>query len=164
MATRVRYDIDLSGPFFTKDVKKTVRENMRAALMATAEQGRDIVKSLIPVGPSRNGHLRDHIVAVDKSQTGTPWHLTAVVKSTLHLTMPGHRGYATYIETGVRKGTATYRSGRRAGQLSGKITSADVRRVRAAGGFRGYYMFRTARSAMARSNKLLRANYTKGLE
>ena len=163
MATRVRYDIDLSGPFFTKDVKKTVRENMRVALMATAEQGRDIVKSLTPVGPARGGHLRDHIVAVNKSQTGTPWHLTAVVKSTMNLTMPGFKGYTAYVETGVRRGSAVYRSGRMAGQRSGKVTSADITAVRSGGGFSGRHMFRAAIAGMRRANKPLRANYTKGL-
>lgn len=149
MAT-VKYEIDLSGPLFKKDVRKTIRENMRQALMAEAVGGRDIARSLVPVGPAANGHLRDSIVAVNKSQTGTPWALTAVVKSTINLTMPGHIGYATYIETGIRKAREVKRFGH------------DQRGP--TGTFKGYHMFRAARGAMSRATKLLRADYTKGLE
>ena len=128
MATRVRYDIDISGPFFTKDVRKTVRENMRAALLATVAEGRDIVKQQLTPGHGYlTGALSDHIQASNKSLTGQPWALSAVVRSTVNQTMPGHKGYATKIE--------------------GK-----------------YGMFRNARSAMNRAGKLIKADYTKGLE
>lgn len=128
MATRIRYDIDISGPFFTKDVRKTVRENMRAALLETVMQGRDIVQQQLTPGHGYlTGNLSNHIQASNKSLTGQPWALSAVVRSTVNQTMPGHKGYAMKVEA-------------------------------------KYGMFRNARSAMRRAGKLLKANYTRGLE
>lgn len=158
----------ITGPFLTKSpaaIKETVRQNMRRALMATAEEARDVAKAAIPLGPGTSGgHLRNDIVASDKSLNGNHWALTAVARSVNRERMPGHRGYATYIESGVRAGSATYKSGIRAGMRSGKVLASDKAAVRGGAGFKGYGAFRKAYSVIRSATKLLRADYTKGLE
>ena len=122
MATRVRYDIDLSGPFFTKDVKKTVRENMRVALLETVTQGRDIVQQQLTPGHGYlTGRLSSHIQAANKSLSGQPWALSAVVRSTVNQVMPGHKGYAMKIEAKYHM----FRNARAAMRRAGKLLRAN---------------------------------------
>lgn len=122
-----RWTIDATGPLFEKDVRKTVRANMQTALMAAAEEGREIVQAQLTPGHGYlTGRLSEHIIATNKSRSGTPWALSAVTRSRLYETM-GADSYTTRIEA-------------------------------------KYGMFRAARGALRMLNKLLQANYTKGLE
>lgn len=158
----------ITGPFLSKSpgaIKETVRDNMRRALTETADEGRDIVQAAIPLGPGTSGgHLRDDITSSMQSLTGNRWSLTAVVRSSNAQRMPSRRGYTTYIETGVRAGTATYKSGLRMGERTGRVTAADRKAVRSGLGFKGYGAFRKAFGVMRAATKLLQADYARGLE
>lgn len=122
-----RWTIDATGPLFQKDIRKTVRANMQAALIASANEGREIVQAQLTPGHGYlTGRLSSHIIATNKSRSGQPWALSAVTRSRLYETM-GADSYTSRIEA-------------------------------------KYHMFRAARGAMRMLNKLLQADYTKGLE
>lgn len=122
-----QWQIDTSGPLFQKDVRKTVRQNMQTALMASATEGREIVQAQLSPGHGYlTGQLHDHIVATNKSISGQPWALSAVARSSLFQKL-GSDSYTSKIEA-------------------------------------KYHMFRAARGAIRMLNKLIQADYTKGLE
>ena len=74
--------IDLEGRFFTADVRRTVRQNLRALSEALAEQGEAEVKARLAGGGREAAHTarlvrgRTHAVA---SRGGRQWALTAVI-------------------------------------------------------------------------------------
>lgn len=130
-----KVEVDLTGPFFTADVAKTLRENMRQALEGLAEEGERLVKSQFPVYTGRG---RAGVVGRVKSLDGRPWFLTAVVSQQYVYPWGKHglRGFAG-------RSQAEYRGGKLEAQRK---------------------MFRRTATAMRRSVKILRANLTKGLE
>lgn len=148
----IKVDWEKHGPLFTKDIRKTVRENIRAAMDELAQEGETAIRELTPVGPGRHEmHLRDSIIGRTRALKGKKWAVTAVVSPTINQTLPNYRGYATYIETGVRRGTGKY----------GRITSSD----RAGRGtFRGARMFSRGVARMRGRIKAALADLTKGLE
>lgn len=130
--------VEYSGPFFEKSPSKTFRQNARAALLVMAQDGADLVQSELASHRGEQApHIADHIEGRVKSLQGKPWALSSVVSSQLHLMLPGHKGYALFLETGQR------------GQ---RQTS-----------FRGLYAFRRVANAMKRSRKVVAADLTKGL-
>lgn len=163
--TLLRVDVQHSGKFFTEDIKKTIRENVRDGLAEWAKETETVVRELTPVGEGRHGeHLQDSIHGRVRSLQGKLWAVTAVVTPTIHLRLPRFRGYATYIETGVRQGSAVYKKGVMAGMRSGKITYRDVAAVRRGTGYQGAGMFRRGGSIMRDRAKDRLTNITKGLE
>lgn len=132
--------VEYSGPLFTVDVKKTFRQNARVMLLQIAEDGEQMVKAELAMHRgSVAPHISDHIEGRVKSLTGKPWALTSVVSSTIHLQLPGHKGYAQFLEDGHR--------GR-----SGIQTT-----------FRGYFVFRRVGAAIKRTRRPAAANLVKGL-
>lgn len=121
--TESRTTVELSGPFFTVDVKKTFRGNCRVMLSAIAEEGEKAVKARAPYytgdGGDPDAHIRDFIRGRVTSLTGKPWQLTAVVSSLFHMfnTYNGkHYGYGRKLERKTRffrRGVATVRKQRR---------------------------------------------------
>lgn len=121
--TGVRTEVELKGPFFTKDVRKTFRQNARVMLEAIAVEGEAAVKARAPYytgrGGDPNAHIRDHIRGRVKSLRGKPWALTAVVSSLFHFyNKQGgkHYGYGRKLERKsrfFRRGVATVRKQRR---------------------------------------------------
>jgi hypothetical protein len=151
----VRIDTQYAGPLFTKDIRKTFRENVRDGLDELAQEGAKAVAERIPVGPGRHErHLRDSIVGGTRGFTGRQWAVTAAIRNDLSPTLPGRRGYATYIETGVRSGSGK----------GGRVLSADRKAVRASGGFQGVHAFARGASVVRAGIKAALANLTKGLE
>lgn len=140
MASRtVKYSIDLDGPLFRKDVRKTVGENIQRAMEGFAEAGEEIVRQQLTHGHGYlTGRLHDSVIGRTKSIHGHQWRTNAVVSPQVNLTMPRFRGYATFIETGKWGG---------------------VRR----GAFRGYKMFAAVKRSTRAAVKVLRNDYTKGL-
>lgn len=115
--------VDLTGPFFTKDPRKTFRQNARVMLQAIAEEGEAAVKARAPYYTGRSGdpnaHIRDFIRGRVVSLRGKPWALTAVVSSLFHMynTDNGkHYGYGRKLDRKTRffrRGVATVRKQRR---------------------------------------------------
>jgi hypothetical protein len=75
---RPKLQVDLSGPLFSRDVKKTVRNNIRRMLEGLAEEGERLARSAWPV---LTGAGRDHTEGRVRSLTGKPWFLTAVISA-----------------------------------------------------------------------------------
>jgi hypothetical protein len=80
--------IDLSGPFFTKDPRKTFRPNARVMLKAIEEEGEADVRAQLRAGESGRvpishgvtpNRVSAHVVGRVASLTGKPWQVTAVV-------------------------------------------------------------------------------------
>jgi len=116
-----RWTIDTSGPLFQRDVKKKVRANMQAALMAAASEGREIVQAQLQPGHGYlTGRLHDHIVATNKSISGTPWALSAVTRSRLVESM-GRDSYTSKIEAKYHM----FRAARGAVRMAAKLLQAD---------------------------------------
>jgi hypothetical protein len=86
-ATRITTTIDLSGPFFAKDVKKTFLENVHTMLEAIAEEGESDVRAQLVAGQSSRAEIRrlkgervsSHAVGRVKSLAGKNWRYTAVI-------------------------------------------------------------------------------------
>lgn len=114
---------ETSGPFFTKDPRKTFRQNARVMLEAIAEEGEKAVQARAPYYTGDKGdpnaHIRDFIRGRVRSLKGKPWALTAVVSSLFHMfnTQGGkHYGYGRKLERKsrfFRRGIATVRKQRR---------------------------------------------------
>jgi hypothetical protein len=88
MPVKTSSRIDMSGPFFTNDPRKTFRQNARVLLDRLQEEGEADVKQQMRggeggrapisqgVSPSRvSGHVVGRVVSL----TGRPWQATAVV-------------------------------------------------------------------------------------
>lgn len=130
--------VTYSGPIFEKDVKKTFRQNARVMLLQVAEDGEQLVRSELSAHRGAEApHISDHIEGRVKSLSGKPWQLTSVVTSQLHMTLPGHKGYMTFLETGMKGARQTT--------------------------FRGLYVFRRVGSAIKRTRRAQQADLTKGL-
>lgn len=138
MASKYGPRVEYSGPFFTKDIKRTFRQNARDLVQTIAEDGEALVKANLTPGRGRlTGEYSDAVNGRAVSLKGKKWALTAVVTSTRHLSMPGFKGYGIFLETGVK---------------GGKQTS-----------FRGLWVYRRVAQALKRSSRIARADLTKGL-
>lgn len=86
---KIASTIDVSGPFFTNDPRKTFRQNARVMLAAIAAEGEADVKvqlvsaqgvrSPLRYPTARGIRVSDHVVGRVKSLSGKPWQVTAVV-------------------------------------------------------------------------------------
>ena len=138
MASKYGPSISYSGPFFSRDVKKTFRANARDLVTAIAEDGERMVKDNLTPGHGRvSGRYADAVEGRAKSLSGKKWALTAVVTSTRHLEMPNFRGYGTFLESGKR----------------GKVQTT----------FPGLWVYKRVASLLRRRSKAARADLTKGL-
>lgn len=87
MAPRTTTTIDVSGPFFTKNIEATLAANARTMMAALAAEGeRDVVAQLRSGQSTRDpiAALADHVADHAKGrvrgvQTGTAWKLHAVI-------------------------------------------------------------------------------------
>jgi hypothetical protein len=86
-----RLTVDLSGPFFQRDPKKTVRQNIRRMLEGLASEGEQMVQAQfgghIDTGEGVSG-VRGRV----SSLNGRPWALTAVISQTHVYDWPGSSG------------------------------------------------------------------------
>lgn len=80
--------IDMSGPFFTNDPRKTFRQNARVMLKAVSEEGEADVRLQMRSGESGRATISSkvtpdrvsgHVVGRVTALTGKPWQVTAVV-------------------------------------------------------------------------------------
>jgi hypothetical protein len=83
--------IDTKGPFFTKDVRKTLRANIRDLMDAIAAEAEADIKaqlrsgegSRLPLGGGiRPGRVSAHVVGRTHNLAGKPWQVTAVTSVT----------------------------------------------------------------------------------
>jgi len=91
MARRSPTTIDTSGPFFTKDPRKTFRQNIRTMMARVAEEGEQDIQAQqhagesgrAPISYSSAGwsgdRVSDHVVGRVESLRGKPWQVTAVI-------------------------------------------------------------------------------------
>lgn len=122
-ASVVGVEVELVGPFFKIDPRKTFRANAKVLLTAIAEEGEKEVKARSPFYTGDKGdpsaHIRDDITGRTKSLRGKPWALTAVVSSLFHMrhTYNGkHYGYGLKLERKYRffrRGVSVIRKQRR---------------------------------------------------
>lgn len=109
--------VEFSGPFFTKDIKKTFRQNARAMLDGMAREGEDAVKRESPV---RTGAFRAGVRGRVASLGGKPWMLTAVISQ-------------THVYRWPKGGQKQYRGGKlEARRHMFRRTASALRRSRAA--------------------------------
>lgn len=77
--------VELSGPFFTRDPRLTVRQNIRNMMDAVAAEMEQGVKAELEAKsgsiPGWTGWTRDHVVGRTHSLAGKRWALTAVVSA-----------------------------------------------------------------------------------
>jgi hypothetical protein len=78
--------IDVSGPFFQRDPRKTFRANVRVMMRRIEEEGEADVIQQQHVGEGSRaeishglGRVSQHVVGRVTSVTGRPWQVTAVV-------------------------------------------------------------------------------------
>lgn len=78
--------VDLDGPFFQRDPKKTVRQNIGRMMEGLAREGEDMVRARYPVftGAGRRG-----VVGRVHSLGGKRWALTAVISQQHVYPWPG---------------------------------------------------------------------------
>lgn len=88
MANPTQAEVELSGPFFTKDPGKTVRQNVMDFLDKLAEYGETRARGLVASKSGRmprwSGHTRDHIIGRTRAEVargGKRWVSTAVVSA-----------------------------------------------------------------------------------
>jgi hypothetical protein len=75
--------VDLSGPFFTRDPGKTVKGNIRRMMIALGDEGDRAVSEAISglTLPHSTGWTLDHVVGRAHANSGNPWWLTAVISA-----------------------------------------------------------------------------------
>jgi hypothetical protein len=83
---RTKVEIDLSGPFFKRDVKKTVKGNIRRMHQGLADEGERTVKSLYPV---LTGAGQAGVVGRVQSLRGRSWMANTVISQTHVYPWPG---------------------------------------------------------------------------
>jgi hypothetical protein len=106
---RPKLQVDLTGPLFTRDVKKTVRQNIRRMLQGLVEEGERLAQSIWPV---LTGAGRDNTEGRVRSLTGKPWFLTGVVSARHVYPWPNggakqYRGGKSEQRVGMFRRTAT---------------------------------------------------------
>lgn len=87
MGTKIATEIDLTGPFFTRDPKKTFRRNVREMMASVAELAEADVKAQLAQGEGSRKPMRGitpsrvsgHVIGRTRSLRGKPWAVTAVV-------------------------------------------------------------------------------------
>ena len=127
--------VDLKGPFFERDPKKTIRHNIRDMLDAlVAEMEKDVKVQMEGKSgsmPAWTGWTRDHVVGRTSSLAGKRWGLTAVVSA----------------------------------NTAGMDRSKAIRTQAAAASIEArFHPFRRTTSAARRARAVLVANLVKGLE
>ena len=98
---KVDNSVELAGPFFTVDVKKTFRANCRVMLNGIAAEGQAQVRARVHSGPAPV-HIADHIIGRTVSQTGKQWQLTAVISNLLSRTLGRTGDYGKILQKRTR--------------------------------------------------------------
>jgi len=126
--------VAFSGPFFARDVRKTVRQNIRSLMQAVAEEGESAVRAEIQshAGQMRHstGHTAAHVRGRTKSLAGRQWEVSAVVSM----------------------------------DTRGMTAKEAIRTQAAAAGIeRRWHPYRRVASALRRAKAVISADLTKGL-
>jgi hypothetical protein len=123
-------EISLKGPFFTKDPKKTFRQNVRVMMDALAREGEADARARMRVGENRREPIRalgdrvsDHVKGRTSSLSAKRWQVTATV-SVSNREFSGAQGIslmaaASRVEAqthAMRRTTARLRSSRAVNQ------------------------------------------------
>ena len=138
---RQAFRAELSGPFFTRDPAKTIRENIKTVLDELAKRGERQVKALIAGKPGAR-YVVDNVRGYTTStKSGRRWELSVAV----NLIPSGDRAAA------IRSAAILY--GRRKG-THGTTIGIEER----------WHPFRNTKNDIARSRAFLTANLTKGIE
>lgn len=92
MATRITAKAEYIGPFFHKDLDKTIEENVQALLQGFARAGEEDIVRKLSAGQDARRELAIEGIDVTRvaqrvegrvrSMTGAPWHRWAVVSPT----------------------------------------------------------------------------------
>ena len=77
-SSRIR-GIDLAGPFFERDPRRTFRQNIRAFMDRIAEQSEHEVRRRMATGGREGQHVAPHVVGRTSSLSGKRWSVTARV-------------------------------------------------------------------------------------
>lgn len=153
--------ISFSGPFFSADANKTLRQNIRRMMQGIADEGAEVAKSRSPVV---SGAFRDGIVGRTQGVRGNKWALTAVISQT-HVYPWRTRGGRAF---GVEQ-SGTYKIGKRKGQTWTRSDSDVLERMSKAD-YRGgkvearYRIFRSVTYQLRAARAVMAENLTKGLE
>lgn len=160
--TEIRTATAFSGPFFERDPKETVRQNIRDMLVALAAEAQEDVQSRFPV---KTGAGRAGVVGRVQSMTGKPWYLNAVVSEQHVYPWAGHRSTATAVEKrgavfGGRRGMqgATIRSGNRL-VVNSKNAQYRIGKLE-----RKLHLFSRTASRIRGLRSVIAADLTRGLE
>lgn len=84
---RVKTTVELTGPFFQRDPKKTFRHNVRRMLQGLADESQKSIRgafdagasSRLPIARIPGDRVADHVIGRVRALGGRPWALTAVV-------------------------------------------------------------------------------------
>ena len=133
--TLTQFKVELSGPFFTRDPRKTVKGNIRKMMANLAQEAEDAVRGQIQEHassmPYYTGWSRERAIGRVESLGGKDWAATMVVSA----------------------------------NTSGMSRKDAIRTKAAASGIeRRWYPFRRTSTAIRRSRAILAANLTEGLE
>jgi hypothetical protein len=127
--------ITFSGPLFSADADKTLRQNIRRMMQGIADEGAEVAKAR---SPRRSGAFIDGIEGRTQGVRGNKWALTAVVSQT-HV-YPWHN-----------KGARGFSGRAQAEYRGGKVEQR-------------YRIFRAVTSQLRAARAVMAANLTKGLE
>lgn len=116
--------IEFSGPFFTKDIKKTIRTNIRHELLdKIASEGENSIRNAMP---HKSGATAAGVRGRTKSLGGKQWQLTAVISQTRIFPWKVHRsGSGNEIYRGGRL-EAKQHQFRRVGSALRRAIKADL--------------------------------------
>lgn len=76
----MRLKVEFTGPFFTKDIKRTMRQNGQAMLRGMAAEGESAVKAQL--GAQGSVKRLGGVVGQMQSLTGKRWDVTMAIHST----------------------------------------------------------------------------------
>jgi hypothetical protein len=135
VAPRREFQVKLEGPFFERDVRRTVRANIRDLMDKLAAEAEADVKAQMDARagqmPHWTGHTRSRVVGRTQSLRGRRWEVSAVVS----------------VNTDGMSRSDAIRTKAAGAQMEAR-----------------FRMFRRTAAAMRRARAILSANLTKGLE
>ena len=87
VSTRSTATVSLSGPFFSKDVEKTMMENIHKMMEGIAAEGATAARVNLAAGSASRALVRmtgdrvaDHVIGRTVSRAGKQWYTAAVVQ------------------------------------------------------------------------------------
>lgn len=128
MAPRSPTTIDLTGPFFTKDVAKTLRQNADAMFAAVAAEGESDVKAQSVGFRHETGAFREGVRGRSARLDGAPFRSPGAVVSQTHVYRWARGGVRQYRGGKVEASRHMFR--RTAGRLrrAKKLNVAELLR------------------------------------